>query len=144
MSKLSALNVDDHSGLKIGENAPVAFARERHMLSLNVTEITRAIVDFPVLVSRNQKDGSFALSALTSLEPNKNLYATDARWMSSFKSVSMQTYPLFLMKDPAGSDAPVLGIFNDSAVISKKSGEALLDKKGRIALGHATKENTVR
>ncbi len=134
MSELKAINAKAHGKTKIAKNNFVTFARKRHMLALRVTEVPRAIVDFAVLVSRHQHNGSFALSALTSLEPEKNLYIEGEEWSSSFRSTAMTSYPLFLMKDPDGSDQPVLGIDEGSEALAKKDGHVLFDTKGKISL----------
>lgn len=143
MSKLTAIGSNAHGKIQVAKDSFQQFAAGRHMLALRVTEVPRAIVDFAVLVSRHQHDGSFALSALTSLEPGKNLYIQDGQWGSSFRTASMATYPLFLMNDPGGSDEPVLGIDLDSPAVVKKDGHALFDAKGKVSLWQDQKKKVL-
>ncbi len=143
MSKLTPITANAHGNMQIAKDNFLIFARDRHMLALRVTEVPRAIVDFPVLISRHQHDGSFALSALTSLEAGKNLYFQNGQWDSSFRTAAMATYPLFLMADPDGSDAPVLGVDDSSPAIVKQDGHALFDQKGKVSLWQDQQEKVL-
>lgn len=133
MAKLTALNSKYHADLKIGNDSGVIYARNSHMMALRVTEVAQATVDFPVMISR-MSNGAMSLSALTSFEPHKNLFVSHGDWVSSFKPTAMKAYPLFLMKDDEGGDAPVLGIDDESEALSKSDGYALFDKKGQFSL----------
>lgn len=133
MAKLTALNSNNHAELKVGHDSGIIYAQNSHMLPLRVTEVAQATVDFPVMMSR-MSNGAMSLSALTSFEPQKNLFATSGQWTSSFTPTAMKTYPLFLMKDENGGAEPVLGIDDESAALRKGEGQALFDKKGRLAL----------
>lgn len=134
MAELTALDAKTHGKLQIANDSFARFARDKHLLALKVTEVPRAIVDLPVLISRHQHDGSLALSAMTSFVAGKNLYIEGDQWMSSFRSAAMLTNPLYLMRNPDGSDEPILGIDSDSDLIVKKDGQALFDSKGNPSL----------
>ena len=133
MATLTALTSSEHSNLKLKVMSGIIFAQNAHMLPLRVTEVAQATVDFPVMMSR-MSNGTMSLSALTSFEPNKNLFVSGGEWVSSFKPVAMRTYPFFLMKAEDGSAKPVLGIDGDSEALSEEKGEALFDKKGKLSL----------
>lgn len=133
MAKLTALTSDAYSGFKLKEQSGLIYAQNAHMLSLRVTEVAQATVDFPVMMSR-MSNGALSLSALTSFEPNKNLFVIDEEWASSFQPSAMKTYPLFLMKAEDRRAEPILGIDADSDALSKEEGQALFDKKGKLSL----------
>jgi len=133
MATLTALTSDAHGSLKITANSAIIYAQKAHMLPLRVTEVAQAIVDFPVMISR-MSNGAMSLSALTSFEPQKNLFVSGGEWISSFQSTAMKTYPLFLMKSEDGSREPVLGIDADSEALSSDKGQALYDKKQKLSL----------
>lgn len=133
MAKLKALNPNDHAKLKIGHNSGIIYAQNSHMLPLRVTEVAQATVDFPVMISR-MSNGAMSLSALTSFEPQKNLFVQNGQWASSFTPIAMKTYPLFLMKDEKGGAEPILGLNDESEALTEKNGEALFDKKTRPSL----------
>jgi len=109
MAKLTALSSDTHNGLKLKEQSGIIYAQNAHMLPLRVTEVAQATVDFPVMMSR-MSNGAMSLSALTSFEPNKNLFVAGDEWNSSFQPAAMKTYPLFLMKAEDGRPEPILGV----------------------------------
>ncbi len=133
MAKLTALCAPAHTGLKLSASRALIYARGAHMLSIRVTEVARAIADFPVVISR-LPTGDLSLSALTSFEVDQNLFALEGEWDSSFQSAAMQTAPLYLMRDEAGGPEPILGLDESSAALVKDHGHALLDKKGRPSL----------
>lgn len=132
MARLTALTSDAHGDLKLKPNSGVIYATGSHMLPLRVTEVAQATVDFPVMMSR-MSNGALSLSALTSFEPNKNLFAVGGEWNSSFQPVAMKTYPVFLMKAEDESPDPILGIDADSDALGDE-GQALFDKKGKLSL----------
>ena len=133
MAKLTALSSDVHIGLKLKEQSGIIYAQNAHMLPLRVTEVAQATVDFPVMMSR-MSNGTMSLSALTSFEPNKNLFVIGDEWASSFQPAAMKTYPLFLMKAEDGRPEPILGVDAESGALSKVEGQALFDKKGKFSL----------
>ena len=134
MAKLTALDAKTHGNLKIAKDSFVRFAKDQHLLAIRVTEVPRAIVDFPVLISRHQHDGSLALSVLTSFVAGKNMHIDGEQWMSSFRTSAMMTSPLFLMRNPDGSNVPVLGIDRESDIIVENDGHVLFDPKGKPSL----------
>jgi len=133
MAKLTALSSDTHNGLKLKEQSGIIYAQNAHMLPLRVTEVAQATVDFPVMMSR-MSNGAMSLSALTSFEPNKNLFVAGDEWNSSFQPAAMKTYPLFLMKAEDGRPEPILGVDAGSEALSKDDGQSLFDKKGKFSL----------
>lgn len=135
MAKLVAISADAHGGISISPEQSVLYAREAHMLPLRVTEVAQAIIDFPVIVSRTPQ-GDLSLSALSSFQPQHNLFVKEDVWQSSFQSSAMKTYPVFLMRAEDGSPDPVLGVDEDSeALVKTGEGVGLFDKKGKLSLG---------
>lgn len=131
---LSELNFEAHKELKLTSNAAIVFATARHMLPLRVSEVSQAMSDFPVFMSSVQSTGDYALSALTSFEPQKNLFLKDNEWQSGFRPVMMQTYPFFLIQNKSNSDVPLLGIDPESPALVLDQGEALFANNDRPAL----------
>lgn len=134
MAELTALDPKAHGKLYVARDNFSIFAKDKHLLAIKVTEVPRAIIDLPVLISRHQHDGSFALSAMTSFVAGKNLYMDSDQWTSSFRSTAMLSYPLFLMRNPDGSDDPILGVDMDSNALAKTDGQSLFNSKGKPSL----------
>jgi len=139
MAKLVAISAEAHRDLFIRAGHAVIYARKAHMLPLRVTEVAQAIIDFPVIVSRTPQ-GELGLSALSSFQPQHNLFVEDNVWQSSFQTSAMRTYPVFLMRSEDGSPEPILGIDEQSEALEKQFSEkksgglALFDKKGKPSL----------
>lgn len=53
----------------------------------------------------------------------------------------MMTYPLFLMRNPDGTDDPVIGLDMDSKAVNNKDGHSLFDKKGKPSLWLGQQKN---
>lgn len=134
MSNLTPLSNIADKTIKVSPQRSMLYAEGRHMMALNVAEVSRAIVDFPVLISRIQGTGSFSLSALTSFEPNKNVYLSGGLWGSSFLPSEMQTFPFQLLPNEDKSQSPVIGAELNSPCFSGEEGEALFDGAGQPAL----------
>lgn len=134
MANLTPLDLVQHKDLKVSAQRSLEFARNRHMLPLNVAEVNRAIVDFPVLISRVQSGGGYALSALMSFEPQRNLFLDENGWQSSFQPSEMVTFPFVLMAPEDGATKPVIGLDETQSVFSKQSGDPLLDVAGQPSL----------
>ena len=135
MPRLEALNFDAHGDLSLSKTSGQIYARDQHMLPLRVTEISRAVSDFPVVISRASGKGDLTLSALTSLEPGQNLFLDGDRWQSIFQPVLMQTHPFYLMNGPTPESEPLLGLDAQSpALVGDGDGEKLFTQKGKPAL----------
>ena len=96
MHKLTVLTPETHGQLKVSTDRAVQFAKGHHMIPLHIGEVTRAIMDFPVMISRLKDQGDYALSALTSFTPGQNAFVANDQWQSSFQPAEMQTFPFAL------------------------------------------------
>lgn len=132
MTTLTALSAEIHGQLKVSDHRSIAYARGRHMIPLHIGEVSRAIMDFPVLISRLQGQGDYALSALTSFSPGKNAFLDGDIWQSSFQPSEMQTFPFALIRGDNGE--PVLAFDQSLPVFSTKDGEDLFDTAGQPAI----------
>jgi len=136
MTTLTALSAEIHGQLKVSDHRSIAYARGRHMIPLHIGEVSRAIMDFPVLISRLQGQGDYALSALTSFSPGKNAFLDGDIWQSSFQPSEMQTFPFALIRGDNGGDngEPVLAFDQSLPVFSTTDGEDLFDTAGQPAI----------
>lgn len=134
MSKLVELTNTKHQDLKVKNSAAMNNASQLHMLNLRVTEVPKSIASFPVFVSKNNHDGNWALSAITSIVPGKNLFVSDGQWQALYQPTSVRTYPLYLMKSAKDEKSYTIGIVEQSEAFSQSEGEALFDESGRASL----------
>ena len=132
MHNLTVLTAETHGQLKVSRDRAIAFAKTRHMIPVHIGEVTRAIMDFPVFISRLQGQGDFALSALTSFTPGQNAFVSADTWQSSFQPSEMQTFPFALVRGE--DDQPTLAMDQSLPVFSTDTGDALFDEGGQPSL----------
>ncbi len=132
MHKLTVLTPETHGQLKVNPDRAVQFAKGHHMIPLHIGEVTRAIMDFPVMISRLRDQGDYALSALTSFTPGQNAFVANDQWQSSFQPAEMQTFPFALVRGEDGG--PVMAMDESLPVFSSDSGDELFDETGEPAL----------
>lgn len=143
MPTLTPLNASVHGDLKVRDDRLHQYAKSRHMIPLNVTEVPQAAMCLPVLISRFEGQNSYALSAITSFEPGTNLFVEGEAWQPIFIPAEMQTFPIGLMTEPDAAD-PVLGIDPTMLVFSKSDGTALFDGNGQPSLWLSQTEKQLR
>ncbi len=134
MSELVQLTPEKHQDLKVKANAALAVAEAQHAISLRVSEISQAISSFPVFFTKVDQSGQWAISAMTSLEVQKNLFCTEDKWLATYMPNAMRTYPLFLMKSPEDESKPTVGILEDAPAFSRAEGQDLFDANGKPSL----------
>ncbi|MEH6712098.1 MAG: SapC family protein [Paraglaciecola polaris] len=120
-----------HKDLKLKENSLSEFAASQQIMRIRVPEVGKSATNFPLFFSRNQHDGSWVLSALSSFEPQQNLFVENGRWNAIYQPTSLQTFPFFLMQSPKHEKSYTIGINESSNVFSKDAGEAVFDDAGR-------------
>ena len=134
MTELVELNNKKHLEMRVKPGSNVALAAKQQIMKLRVTEASKAATSFPVFFTRDPRNGAWVLSALSSFEPNQNLFVKQQRWDSAFQPTSVQTYPIYLMQSPNKENSYTLGILEQSDTFSKEDGEPLFDSKGRPSL----------
>ena len=140
MAELVELTPDAHGDLKLDTQAAIEVAKRTHIMSLRVTEISRAACEVPVFLTKSSQDGEWLISSITSLEVEKSLLVRDDKWMGLYQPSAMATYPFFLMRHPTEEKQYTIGIDEEHAAFSKDSGEALFEdsKKATPMLSRIT------
>ena len=123
-----------HVGVKIAANADALFAASRHMLQLQVGELGAAVSRFPLFLSRVTDKSDWALSALASFEPGKNLFVTDGVYEPGFAPAAVQTHPFVLLNGDGDAGGPVIGFDESAESVSTTSGQALFSSGGDPSL----------
>ncbi|ABG42186.1 hypothetical protein Patl_3684 [Paraglaciecola sp. T6c] len=134
MSTLVELSNTVHKDLKLKENSLAQFAASQQIMRLRVPEVGKAATNFPLFFSRNQQDGSWVLTALSSFEPMQNLFVDEGRWNAIYQPISLQTFPFYLMQSPKVENSYTIGILESSDAFSTEAGEAIFDSAGRASL----------
>ena len=133
MAKLVELSPEEHGDLKLDTLAAIKVAKNTHILSLRVTEVSRAACQLPVFLTKSNQDGAWMLSAITSLEVDKNLLVNDDKWTGIFQPSSMATYPFFLMQHPTEEKQFTVGIDPEHSAFSKEEGESIFEEGNKAS-----------
>lgn len=134
MTILVELSNTTHKGLKVTPQSVANFATSQQIMRLRVPEVSKAVTNFPLFFSRNQHDGSWVLSALSSFEPMHNLFVENGRWNAIYQPTSLQTFPFYLMHSAKHEKSYTIGINESSDVFSNDAGDAIFDEAGRPSL----------
>lgn len=133
MPLLTELSSANHADLKVRSEAIIEYAQEQHVLHLSASELANAASCFPIFVTRNNHDGDWAFSAMTSFTVGQNLFVEANQWQPVFQPVSMRTYPLYLMQKPDGSDSFCIGFDEQSDAFSEIQGKPLFESSGNAS-----------
>ncbi len=98
MSKLIPLSPSEHKNAFVDPVRAINDFREAQVVRLRVTEVGNAGCCFPVLFTKDPQQGFWDLSALTSLEPESNLFINGNRWQAVYSPLAVRTHPVRLAK----------------------------------------------
>lgn len=127
MAELVELTPEAHGDLKLDTQAAIEVAKRTHIMSLRVTEISRAACEVPVFLTKSSQDGEWLISSITSLEVEKSLLVRDDKWQGLYQPTAMSTYPFFLMRHPTEEKQYTIGIDPEHKAFSKDDGEPLFE-----------------
>lgn len=133
MAELVKLSNTKHQALRVRHECNLELAATQQIMKLRVTELSKAVTNFPIFFTKDQNHGGWVLSALTSFELGQNLFVDDGVWQGTYQPNSMLTHPLYLMKSDEGKNSYALGILEDSPAFSKEQGDALFDANGHAS-----------
>lgn len=134
MNQLVELNSHHHGALKVLESSTMTFAKQQHLSSIRVTEVTQSVCNFPVLVTRVAGSGNWSISGVTGLELGANLFVEDDQWQATYMPKSFQSYPFYLMQTNKAQADYVVGADVTSDAFSETDGQPLFDDKGKATL----------
>lgn len=134
MTDLIEIDASQHRELKIADGASVAYAASQHLMNIRVTEIDKATSCFPIFFTRNPHSGGWAISAMTSFTPGSNLFVAEQQWDAIYTPVSVQTYPLSLVRSQINPKGYAVALDPVSDAFSLKDGESLFEANGKASL----------
>ncbi len=131
MTELKELKYADHGELKVDTGCTMGYASKAHVMSLRATEVAKMATSLPVFITKNQFNGHWNISAITSVQPGRNLFVEQDKWTAAYQPNCMKTHPLYLMNSPSEANSYTVGIDPNSPDFSSVSGEALFDENGK-------------
>ncbi|MEO0367985.1 MAG: SapC family protein, partial [Pseudomonadota bacterium] len=137
--ELQELNQNLHGQLKVAPNAVVSQAAQQHMIGLKISEVGQALAEFPVFFTKLEEAAAqgrppWSISAITSLEPNKNLFVHEEQWDACYTPSAMRTYPMHLMSAGEGKEGYSVGIDPQSNAFTEGEGHDLFDEDGKATV----------
>ncbi len=130
MASLTELSSKQHQSFKIAPSAHIDYAKKQHFVSITASELSAAASCFPVFASKNEKNGGWSLSAITSFELENNLFIENELWTAIFQPNSIRTYPLYLMRSDKDERQYTVGILEESDAFSSSEGTPLFKDDG--------------
>ncbi len=124
------LNFDAHKSLKVNEIDDYSFVDTSHLFPLTLFEVGTLGLAFPLIFVKHAETGQFQFVAMTGLEPGKNLFVKDGKWIGEYVPKILECRPFRLMADQNDSELMHIGIDTDSEIVSQKKGEAIFSKDG--------------
>lgn len=134
MPKFTELSNIDHKTLKVSDNAAIELASTQHMINIKVTEVARAVSNFPVFMSKLSSADGWTISAVAGLEKASNLFAVNQQWDASYLPTTMQTYPFYLRPSDAEEGGYSAVIDESNVAFSEQDGNALFDDNGQASV----------
>lgn len=134
MTELVALSADKHQDLKVSPTAQVEFAKNQQIMRIRVNEIPQAVTNFPVVFTRNGRDGTWVLSILTGLSNVQNAFVNNGTWTAIFQPSAMQTHPFYLISSASDRKGYTIGIDENSQAFSTIAGQNVFDEKSKPSL----------
>lgn len=98
MSTLIPLSPSEHKHRFIDTRRAINDFRQAQVVRLRVPEVGNAGCCFPVLITKDPQFGEWDITALTSLEPESNLFVGDEGWQGVYTPLSIRTYPVRLTR----------------------------------------------
>ena len=142
MTTLVELTAEKHQHLRLADDCALEFARQQNIMSLRVSEISKAACSLPIFYVRDSNTGNWVLIGLTSFIQAHNLFIENGKWTALHAPHGMQTFPFFLMQSPDDSRSYTIGIDEAHPVFASQTGQPIFEASGQASL-HLSKVKTL-
>lgn len=130
-NKLTPINKDQHSNLKVKPIESFEFASKFHIASVMVHEFVRAASVYPIVFLEDKAQDEFRPVTLLSLDAGENLFVgEDGKWQASYVPAIIRRYPFALAKNPE-QDSFTVCIDEESEYVGTEEGQALFGEDGK-------------
>ncbi|NHN38379.1 SapC family protein [Pseudomaricurvus alcaniphilus] len=136
MARPEMLSLEAHKNTRIITARGAAYGDNVHMVPVTARELPRLVVDFPVVMIKNNETGQFELTVLLGFEPGENLYLEDDKWTTRYIPLHLQRQPFMVgfqtrKGDDPGAKNAVMSLDMDSNRVSTTEGEPLFLEDGK-------------
>jgi hypothetical protein len=133
MAQVVALNNQLHQTLKVDRQKAAEAIAEQHTLPVVITEFSKLVVDFPILLTKSQKTGQFVCVALLGFEEGENLFWQNAKFNSIYDPLNLARHPFFIGQTDEEDEEPLICIDLHSPAVTTTDGDALFTEQGKVS-----------
>ncbi|MFC6632633.1 SapC family protein [Microbulbifer taiwanensis] len=142
--KVVPLRSDAHGKLKIRELGSFEHVKSAHMVPVTAHEFSRLGAEYPIVFVKNSETDQFQSVALLGLKVGENLFVDGDKWKGVFVPGSIRNHPFVLAPAGKDSDQLMVGLIENSPLVSEEEGNALFSDAGEETdYLKAKKENLV-
>lgn len=142
--KIVPLRSDVHGKLKVRELGTFEHVKSAHMVPVTAHEFARLGAEYPIVFVKNSETGQFQSVALMGLKVGENLFADGDKWKGVFVPGAVRNHPFVLAPAGENKEQLMVGLIEDSPVVSEEEGNALFEESGEESeYLKAKKENLV-
>lgn len=142
--KIVPLRSDVHGKLKVRELGTFEHVKSAHMVPVTAHEFARLGAEYPIVFVKNSETGQFQSVALMGLKVGENLFADGEKWKGVFVPGAVRNHPFVLAPAGENKEQLMVGLIEDSPVVSEEEGNALFEESGEESeYLKAKKENLV-
>lgn len=134
MPNFVALNSQQHQHLKIDPDKVEKQSNKERMVPVVISEFSKLIVHFPIVITKNTETRRFACVALLGFEEGENLFWESNTWSGIYTPLNIARQPFFVGTEKGKDPAVCINIESDCIVNKnqeKGKGKALFDKQGK-------------
>lgn len=132
--KMTPLNSELHSSLKLSPAGDIGFAKASHFAQVVAPEFGPAAAVFPIIFVENTRSDEFESVVMLGFEPGQNLAINDAgQWGAPFVPATIRQYPFGYSVMEEQPDKWVLVFDEESDILTEGEGEPLFDETGEAS-----------
>lgn len=142
MVELQAIDLNQHSSLKVQIDSKFSHAKHQNLVTLTVAEIPQGALNFPIFYTKDQHTGGFYCSALLGFKQNENLLYHPDEWHSSLIPMNISRGPFGIGPSSKNSSILTACINPNHPYIRKSDNSPLENSKNDYALFDTQGEET--
>jgi hypothetical protein len=133
MAQVVTLNNRAHRHIAVDTDRVEALGAEERMIPVVLSEFSKLIVQYPILLTKNAATGQFVCVALLGFEQGENLFWNGTGWDGIYTPLNITRQPFFVGTDEQDGNAHLICLDTESPCLSsdRDKGESLFDGEGR-------------
>lgn len=135
MADIQALNSKQHRNLRVVAKRGADYGEAVHIVPVVADELRELVLEYPVILVKDEDTGRFGMCAMLGFEQGENLYLDGENWDAFHIPLQVRRQPFSLTftaeKDGAPDPASlVIAVDMESKRVGEDEGEALFNEDG--------------